>query len=95
MAKAITVSYKAQERAGQVVLGRIINTLVGVTGKDKKEVITKLIKVTVKKDRDLIKYRIIIGGKITPTIAASVGEALFRYGCGKEPRMEVTEIEKA
>lgn len=93
MAKAITVSYNAQERAGQVVLGRIVNTLISVTGKDKKEVMTKLIKVSTKKDGDLIKYRIVIGGKITPTIAASVGEALFRYGCGKQPAMSITAKE--
>lgn len=92
MAKAIVIRYEASERTAQVLLGRIANTLIDATGKDKKEILTKLMKVSTKKNDDLVKTKVVIGGKITPAIAAGVAEQFFRYGCGKQPTMEVVEV---
>lgn len=91
MAKAIVIKYEATERTAQTLLGRIANTLIASTGKDKKEIFTKLMKVNTRKDGELIKTKVVIGGKITPAIAASVAEQFFRYGCGKQPTMEIVE----
>lgn len=92
MAKAIVIRYEASERTAQVLLGRITNTLIDATGKDKKEILTKLMKVSTKKNDDLVKTKVVIGGKITPAIAAGVAEQFFRYGCGKQPTMEFVEV---
>lgn len=89
MAKVIVIKYEANEQTSQVLLGRIVNALVASTGKDKTEILTKLMRVSTKKDGELIKTEVVIGVKITPAVAASVAEQFFRYGCAKKPTMEI------